>query len=217
MWSQKYQFPYSIGAIDCTHVRIPKLKEHGDEYINRKGFTIINVQATCNAHEIFNSIDVQWPGSQHDSRILINSEISKAMNNYTGNALLLGDAGYPIRAWLMTPWKSTDSQEKRRYNEIFCKERVIIERCFGQLKCRFPKLLYKVRAHAANIPSIIVSCVILHNIAKYVKDDDFPFPVEPSSDDASVEETLDASSNSALLIRLGEIKRVEITGLFRDM
>ena len=46
MWSQKYQFPYSIGAIDCTHVRIPKLKEHGDEYINRKGFTIINVQAT---------------------------------------------------------------------------------------------------------------------------------------------------------------------------
>ena len=74
-WSEKYQFPFAVGAIDCTHVRIPKFKDYGDEYINRKGFASINVQATCNADEVFTSIDVQWPGSVHDSRILKNSEI----------------------------------------------------------------------------------------------------------------------------------------------
>ncbi|CAH1981710.1 unnamed protein product [Acanthoscelides obtectus] len=47
LWSEKYRFPNSIGAIDCTHVRIPKFAEF--EYINRKGYPSISIQATCNA------------------------------------------------------------------------------------------------------------------------------------------------------------------------
>jgi hypothetical protein len=56
-------------------VRIPKFSAFGDEYINRKGFPSINVQATCNAREIFTSVDCQWPGSVHDNRIFKNSSI----------------------------------------------------------------------------------------------------------------------------------------------
>nr|CAI5818056.1 unnamed protein product [Callosobruchus analis]CAI5848716.1 unnamed protein product [Callosobruchus analis] len=37
--------------------------------INRKGFAGINVQATCNAQEKLTGVDVQCPGSTHDSRI----------------------------------------------------------------------------------------------------------------------------------------------------
>nr|CAI5832046.1 unnamed protein product [Callosobruchus analis] len=48
LWQQLYKFPAAIGVLDCTNVCISKLAQFGDEYINRKGFASINVQATCN-------------------------------------------------------------------------------------------------------------------------------------------------------------------------
>jgi nuclease HARBI1 len=38
-------FPTVIGAIDCTHIRVKKMNnEEGGLFINRKGFSSINVQ-----------------------------------------------------------------------------------------------------------------------------------------------------------------------------
>nr|CAI5826359.1 unnamed protein product [Callosobruchus analis] len=68
LWQQVYTFPAAIGLLDCTHVRISKPAQFGDEYINRKGFANIKVQATCVAQEKFTNVDVQWRGSTHDSR-----------------------------------------------------------------------------------------------------------------------------------------------------
>ncbi|CAH2011546.1 unnamed protein product [Acanthoscelides obtectus] len=65
----------AIGAIDCTHIPILNPFIHADEYVNRKNFASINVQATCNSNEEFTSVDVSWPGSVHDSRIWKNSDI----------------------------------------------------------------------------------------------------------------------------------------------
>jgi hypothetical protein len=53
-------------------------------------------------------------------------------------ALLLRDEGYGLAPWLMTPFKNPQIPEERAYNKLFTKERVIIERCFEQLKQRFP-------------------------------------------------------------------------------
>lgn len=47
-WANTRGFPCTIGAIDCTHVRVEKPSLHGDEYVNRKGYCSINVQATVN-------------------------------------------------------------------------------------------------------------------------------------------------------------------------
>lgn len=62
-WQENYNFPYAIGAIDCTHIQIKKPVLYGDEFINRKNIPSINVQATCNSNEIFTSVDVKYPGS----------------------------------------------------------------------------------------------------------------------------------------------------------
>ncbi|CAH2014012.1 unnamed protein product [Acanthoscelides obtectus] len=75
IWQSMYKFPTAIGVIDCTHIVILKPNHHGDEYINRKGKPTLNVQATCDAREMFTSVDVSWPGSVHDSRIWRNSQI----------------------------------------------------------------------------------------------------------------------------------------------
>ena len=41
LWTQNYIFLSAIGVIDCTHVRIPKFADFGDEYINRSYFFLI--------------------------------------------------------------------------------------------------------------------------------------------------------------------------------
>ena len=108
----------------------------------------------------------------------------------------------------MTPWRNPVTLEQRHYNKIFCKERVIIERCFGQLKARFPVLQYKVRSKIEKVPSIITCCVVLHNIAKFLKDDVFDLPEEPGNFE---QDTHNEHTNSNLVRRLGQQKRELIT------
>lgn len=43
VWALKFGIPTAIGAVDCTHVHVIKPLEFGDEYVNRKGKTTINV------------------------------------------------------------------------------------------------------------------------------------------------------------------------------
>lgn len=177
-WQEKFQFPSAIGVIDCTHVQILKPNQHGDEYINRKGLATLNVQATCNSVEMFTSADVSWPGSVHDARIWRNCDIRVTMQQFPG-AVLLGDDGYGLEPWLMTPFRNPNNALERAYNRLFKKERVIIERCFGQLKRRFPVLKYMCRVKLEKVPSIIICCIVLHNIAKYLGDADFEYNAEP--------------------------------------
>lgn len=186
LWQSKYRFPTAIGAIDCTHVGILKPRLHGDEFINRKLKPTINVQATCNALEIFTSVDASWPGSVHDSRIWKNSQIKQVMRT-TPNAVLIADDGYGIEPSLMTPFANPNEAE-RNYNTLLKRERCIIERCFGQLKRRFPILQYVCRVKLANVPKIIIASIILHNVAKTLRDPDFDALEEDRDEGLPVEE-----------------------------
>ncbi|XP_058817968.1 putative nuclease HARBI1 isoform X2 [Topomyia yanbarensis] len=187
-WSRRGKIPNAIGAIDCTHVHIVRPHNHPDEFINRKGFASFNVQATCDANDIFTSIDCSWPGSVHDSRIWKNSDIHRIMFENTAGALLLGDEGYAIAPWIMTPYRNPDTQVRMHYNKIFCRERVVIERVFGQVKRRFPFLQNAVRMATYRVPSMILACFVLHNVAKHLKDEDF-YSDEDNNNEASVTDT----------------------------
>ncbi|CAH1957000.1 unnamed protein product [Acanthoscelides obtectus] len=57
IWQSMYKFPTAIGVIYCTHIGILKPNRHGDEYINRKGIPTLNGQDTCEAREMFTSVD----------------------------------------------------------------------------------------------------------------------------------------------------------------
>jgi hypothetical protein len=53
-WQNRFRIPGIIEAIDCTRVTKPGIV--GDEYINRKGYSSFNVQATSDADEKFTSV-----------------------------------------------------------------------------------------------------------------------------------------------------------------
>nr|CAI5868092.1 unnamed protein product [Callosobruchus analis] len=108
------------------------------------------------------------------------------MNNMRHNSMvLLGDSGYEISRWLMTPYRNTETGEGIAFNTLFTKQRVIIDRCFGQLKGRFPIFQYMVRVKLDRVVSVIISCAVLHNISKFLND---PVPVDEQEDDINVEE-----------------------------
>ena len=215
-WARRFSIPFCIGALDCTHVVIQKPSApHGDDYVNRKQRPSLNVQATCDANEVFTSVDASWPGSVLDSRIWKNSEEAKFMAT-TKDTLLIADSGYGIAPWLITPFENPNTPEAVHFNKVYAKDRVIIERCFGQLKRRFPILQYKVRVQLKNVSKIIISCVVLHNVAKFLNDscDSFQDAVAGDNDDETIQPQAPEQHSASRLRNLGQQKRAHLSALF---
>ena len=133
------QFPNVIGCIDCTHVKIatPTVNEH--EYVNRKNDHTINVQLICDVDAMIVNCVVRWPGSVHDARILRESPIFNLFENVPRplDGFILGDSGYMLRDWLLTPYIHVANAAEQQYNDAHCATRCIIERCNGILKRRW--------------------------------------------------------------------------------
>ncbi|XP_030849805.1 putative nuclease HARBI1 [Strongylocentrotus purpuratus] len=134
--------PNVVGAVDGTHVEL-----HGapldDEYIytNRKGKHSINVQLICNARYKITNVCARWPGSTHDSRVLRNSRIGERFADGELPGILVGDSGYPLQPWLITPLRDPQGNAERNYNRAHCRTRVTIEQLNGQLKNKFRCLM----------------------------------------------------------------------------
>ncbi|KAK3083318.1 hypothetical protein FSP39_019317 [Pinctada imbricata] len=163
------QFPNVLGAIDGT--LIPIMGMSGDEehvYVCRKGFHAINVQAVVDANMRFININAKFPGSTHDAYILSHSGIPSLMEGLTDGGWLLGDSGYPLKDWLLTPFISPANRKQQSYNTAHGKTRAVVERTFGVLKSRF-RCLHKSGGTLPFAPlkcsKIIEACFRLHNKA----------------------------------------------------
>ena len=77
------------------------------------------MQAICDGNLIFQDVVARWPGSHHDSFILQSSNIyARFKKDEFGDCWLLGDSGYPLKKWLITPFGNPSTAEKRRFNFI---------------------------------------------------------------------------------------------------
>jgi hypothetical protein len=59
-----------IGAIDGCHIPIKTPRENDSEYINRKGFHSLQLQAVWDGNLMFVDVYCGWPGSVHDAKLL---------------------------------------------------------------------------------------------------------------------------------------------------
>jgi nuclease HARBI1 len=161
-------FPNVLGAVDGTQIRIISPGGNSAQcYYCRKGYPSINVQVVADADYLIRDIVVKWPGSVHDSRMFRNSGICSQFETGQHDGYLLGDSGYPLKPFLMTPYNAPVTNPQRRYNSAHKRTRVVVEQTFGQWKRRFQCLHSEIRSPNANfICAIICVCAILHNIAK---------------------------------------------------
>ena len=115
-------------------------------------------------------VNARWPGSHNDSFILNSSSISDRFNQGEfGDSCLLGDSGYALKSWLMTPYLEPATREEREFNRAHKKTRCYIERCFGAMKSRW-RIIDHTGGYLCYLPSkvskIVVTCSVLHNICR---------------------------------------------------
>ncbi|KAJ8914147.1 hypothetical protein NQ315_016225 [Exocentrus adspersus] len=172
---EKYNFPGVAGCVDFTHVAIspPVMNDNMYPevvYVNRKGYHSINVQLICDADLKIMNI-ARFPGSTNDCFIWNNSNAFEYIRNVHRGGhtsfYFLGDSGYALRPWMMTPiLDAVPGSPEDRFNNRHRTTRATIERCNDVLKLRFRCLLKHRTLHYEPEKSskIINACSVLHNI-----------------------------------------------------
>ncbi|XP_034248556.1 putative nuclease HARBI1 [Thrips palmi] len=164
-------FPGAIGAMDCTYIHILGPSQNEEAFVNHHGDHTLNVQAICDPDFKLLNVNARYPGARNDYFIWSNSAAQRAMRRLYQNGeretWLIGDDGYFVEPWLMTPLKHERVGTPRfRYNEALCKARCVIERCFGVFKAQFRclsaqrKLMYDPEMAG----KIVNACAVLHNM-----------------------------------------------------
>ena len=113
---------------------------------------------------MFSDVLARFPGSVHDSRIWkISGAGMHVENTFSIGEHILGDSGYMLRPYLLTPYRQPISTPQSNYNYAHKRTRVIIEQTFGRWKRRFHCLHGELRMSPDKVCSIIVACAVLHN------------------------------------------------------
>lgn len=109
-------FPGVVGAIDGTHIKIIAPSVNENVYVNRKRYHSIQVVFDAD----YNILDVvpKWPGSTHDARILSESGLKQLFERHfvPPGCHLIGDKGYPLHRWLLTPFHMARTEAQISYN-----------------------------------------------------------------------------------------------------
>ena len=149
---QSHGFPQCIGAVDGTHVPVTKPKENATDFINRKGFFSLNVQACVDYKYMFFDTVIKWPGSVHDSRVFANSSINQKLRDgvipqcpkviVEGEdpvpICILGDPAYPLLPYLIKECaKGGNTLSEQFFSYRLSSARMVVECAFGRLKSRF--------------------------------------------------------------------------------
>ena len=161
--------PSVCGSIDGTHIQISKPSQNENQFISRYGFPSINAMMVAVPDRQFYFVSARWPGSTNDSRVLRNSNVAASFENGFRpfpDAVLLGDSGYSLKSWLMTPVLNLHTNSEVNYNNSHKNTCYIVEHSFGVIKQRFRCLLDCLRVHPITACEIIKACCILHNFAR---------------------------------------------------
>ncbi|WAR28222.1 HARB1-like protein [Mya arenaria] len=158
--------PRVLGAVDGTLVPIIAPHDNEEVYVCRKGYHALNIQAVVNSNMRFNDVVARWPGSANDAGIFDNCGLKRHLElNDVG--MLLGESGYPLRHYLMTPVLRPQGIQQTAYNVAHARGRVVVERAFGLLKSRF-RCLHKTGGCLMFSPDkcaqIVTACIHLHNL-----------------------------------------------------
>uniref|UniRef100_A0A8C3FBM1 Putative nuclease HARBI1 n=1 Tax=Chrysemys picta bellii TaxID=8478 RepID=A0A8C3FBM1_CHRPI len=172
-------FPNCGGAIDGTHIPILAPEHQDTQYINRKGYFSMVLQALMDHKGRFTNINMGWPGRVHDASVLRNTTLFKWLLQGTyfpdqkitvGDVempiVILGDPAYPLMPWLMKPYTGSLDSSQELFNYRLSKCRMVIECTFGRLKGRWRSLLTRSDLSQTNISIVIAACCVLHNLCE---------------------------------------------------
>ena len=209
--------PDCCGVIDGKYIRIRAPPHRPEDYINRKGFHSVVLQATTDHEMKFTSVYCGWPGSVHDERVFKRSPMYPQMRDkklLPPSKFSLGDAAYPLMPNLLTPFKDYGnlSQVQKHYNYKHSSTRMVVERAYSQLAGRM-RCLRCVDLDVQRVPDLVLTCCIVHNV--YILEGDVleENDLHSDDDDSDDEDDLQGQSDNQLR-REGAARRSEIVAYF---
>lgn len=149
----------------------------------------------CDYKMKVNAVDALRPGSCHDSFIWsLSSARTYFVNGHLRgdqNSWLLGDSGYALEPFLITPYKNvTAGTMQHKFNKKHASARNIVERTIGVLKSRFRCMQGTLHYSPEKVIKVINVCCALHNICREYQID-FEEDVTINSENEEIEEDLE--------------------------
>ncbi|XP_052234177.1 putative nuclease HARBI1 isoform X2 [Dreissena polymorpha] len=177
--------PNVIGAVDGTLIPIQAPSENPQTYVCRKGYHAVNIQAVVDSSLRFTNVNAKWPGSTHDATVFDNSSLKDHLAiNKPG--WLLGDSGYPLREYLITPKNNPQTAQELGFNGAHSRTRICVERAFGLLKARF-RCLHRsggvLPFRPGKCMEVVVVCAKLHNLCL-----DLKIPFDNEEEEVDIDE-----------------------------
>ncbi|CAM5168244.1 unnamed protein product [Eretmochelys imbricata] len=133
-------FPNCGGAVDGTHIPILASEHQAGEYINRKGYFSIVLQALVDHKGRFTNINLGWLGKVHDTHVFRNSGLFQKLQKGTlfpdqkitvgdveMSIIILGDPAYPLMPWLMKPYTGSLDSSQELFSYRLSKCRMVVE------------------------------------------------------------------------------------------
>lgn len=193
-----FHFKGIIGAIDGSHVKIIKPKEHPNSYCNRKNYHSVLLQGVCDNQKLFLDVYAGEAGSIHDMRLFRKSDLYQRISNlsveFPNDSHIIGDLAYKLTETLLVGFKNIGglTNRQKNFNKKLSQCRIVIEHAFAYLKGRFRRLKYLETVKLDLIALLIVSECILHNICIF--NGDLP---EEIVNDVDVEQIRDENPDNA--------------------
>lgn len=178
-----YGLPNCCGAIDATHIMmtLPAVQTSDDWCDQEKNYSML-LQGIVDHEMRFIDIMTGLPGGMSFSRLLkcsaffklsengerLNGSV-KALGGDFVREYVVGGCSYPLLQWLMTPYETNGpnslSVSQSTFNQKHGAGKLLAVRAFSLLKGSW-RILSKVmwRPDKRKLPSIILTCCLLHNI-----------------------------------------------------
>lgn len=179
-------FPGAVAAFDGCHIRFHPKAEHQRAYSNYKKFCSFVLIAAVKPDRSFCYTFCGFPGSSHDTYIFQRSSLYNELENSCAEYFdssrfhLIGDTGFPLKKWLLVPYKRNVrgglDRAKRSYNTMLSRTRVIIEQSLGDLQNRF-KRCQDIHADIEKGVEIVIASCVINNIC--IQQGDMTFEGNP--------------------------------------
>ncbi|CAA7389615.1 unnamed protein product [Spirodela intermedia] len=180
--------PNCCGAIDATHIVmcLPSVDPSNSVWIDPEKKHSMVLQAIVDPEMRFRDIVTGWPGSMSDAIVLqssgffqlcetgarLNGAKTELPEGSEVREYLVGDAGYPLLPWLLTPFRGRDLPDAAaEFNKRHQATRLVSQRALARLKEMwriFQGEMWRPDKH--RLPRIILVCCILHNIVIDLED-----------------------------------------------
>jgi hypothetical protein len=186
-YEKAWGFPMCAGAIDGTHIPILAPSGNHAQYVNRKGYHSIPLQAVVDCNYLYRDVVIGWPGSVHDARVFSNSaifkkgnqgklfpsELTKEINGEEIPPFIVADPAYPLLPWVLKGYPNDNNAPRRErvFNYRLSRARVTVENTFGRWKGRFIRFTKRVDMEVSKLVNVTYASCILHNICELQKND----------------------------------------------